>query len=147
LTVCRRFLQAGEKAVRHDGLTHAVKHEKGIRTIVVLLAAAYYMGRLAIFYAGVTGSIEFEEEQSDLVFDFVTYSFLAIGVVGLMALPGVYMTKPWGFWATRGVCAYTVAFDLWALALVQPSAAAGIIPAAVIAGYLVITRRDHLDGG
>jgi len=128
-------------------LSHAVKHDKGIRTIAVLFAAAYYAGRLAIFYAGVTGSMEFEEEQSDLVFDFVTYSFLVIGVVGLLALPGVYMTKPWGFWATMGVCAYTVAFDLWALALVQPSAAAGIIPAAVIAGYLVVKRRDYLEEG
>lgn len=128
-------------------LPHAVKHDKAIRTIVALFAAAYYAGRLAIFYAGVTGSMEFEEEQSDLVFNLVTYSFLAIGVVGLLALPGVYTMKPWGFWGTMGVCAYTVAFDLWALVLVQPSAAAGIIPAAVIAGYLVITRRDYLEGG
>jgi len=124
-----------------------MKHAKAMRTIIVLFAAVYYVGRLAIFYAGVTGSMEFEEEQSDLVSDFVTYSFLAIGVVGLLALPGVHMTKPWGFWGTMGVCAYTVAFDLWALALVQSSAAAGIIPAAVVAGYLVITRRDYLEGG
>jgi hypothetical protein len=124
-----------------------MKHEKAIRTIIVLFAAAYYVGRLAIFYAGVTGSMEFEEEQSDLVFDFVTYSFFAIGVAGLLALPGVYMKKPWGFWATMSVCAYTVAFDLWALALIQPSAAAGIIPAAVIAGYLVIAQRDYLEEG
>ena len=112
--------------------------------LIVLFAAIYYVVRVAIFYAGVWGNMAFEEEQSALVEDFVLYSFLAIGVVGLAFLPGVYLQKPWGFWGTVAVGAYTVAFDLWALVAVQASAGAGIIPAGVITGYLVLTRSEFL---
>ena len=115
-----------------------------VLVLVVLFAALYYAVRVAIFYMSTTGSMEFEEEQSALVEAFVSYSFLAIGVAGLALLPGVYLLRPWGFWGTVAVGTYTVAFDVWALAAVQSSAAAGIVPAAVITGYLLLTRGDYI---
>ncbi|MEW5747605.1 MAG: hypothetical protein AB1793_02285 [Candidatus Thermoplasmatota archaeon] len=115
--------------------------------LVVLFAALYYAVRVAIFYMSTTGDMQFEEEQSALVEAFVSYSFLAIGVAGLALLPGVYLLRPWGFWGTVAVGAYTVAFDAWALAAVQPSAAAGMVPAAVITAFLLLTRGDYLGKG
>lgn len=115
--------------------------------LLVLFAALYYVVRVAIFYLSTTGSMEFEEEQSELVEAVVAYSFLAIGVVGLVLLPGVYLLRPWGFWGTVAVSAYTILFDVWALVAVQSSAGAGILPAAVIMGYLLLTRREYLGGG
>lgn len=114
--------------------------------LVMLFAAVYYVVRVAIFYLGVTGSMEFEEEQSALVEAIVLYSFLAIGVAGLLTLLGVHFRRLWGFWGTMAVSIYTVVFDLWAFVAVQPSAGAGVIPAAVIAGCFVLMRKDLVHG-
>lgn len=114
--------------------------------MIVAFAALYYVVRIAIFYAGVSGNMSFEEDQSDLVEGFVLYSFLAIGVAGLALLPGVYLHKPWGFWGTMLVSAYTIAFDLWAFVAVQSSAGAGVVPASIILGYLLVTRKDFMGG-
>jgi hypothetical protein len=113
-----------------------------ILVLMILFATVYYAARIGIFYLGATGEMAFEEEQSDLVEGVVVYSFLGIGVAGLLALPGVYLRKSWGLWGTVAVSAYTIAFDLWALALVQSSAAAGVIPAAVLLVYVVVTRKE-----
>jgi hypothetical protein len=86
--------------------------------------------------------MEFEEAQSALVEDVVSYSFLAIGAVGLMLLPGVYLLKPWGFWGTIAVSVFTMFFDIWAFAAVQASAGAGVFPAGAMIGYLLFTRND-----
>jgi hypothetical protein len=118
--------------------------KKSLLILALVFAVVYYTARIAIFYAGVTGSMEFEEEQSALVSDFVSYSFLAIGVAGMLLLPGVYLLKPWGFWGTIAVSVYTIVFDLWAFVAVQASAAAGVIPAVVIIGLLVILRGDFM---
>ncbi len=115
-----------------------------ILILVLLFAAVYYIGRLGIFYVGVTGDMAFEEPQSQLVENVVSASFLVIGVVGLLMLPGVYLSKTWGFWGMIAVSAYTMVFDIWAGLFVQSSAAAGIIPAAVIVSYLLVTRKDYV---
>lgn len=121
-----------------------MNRRKILSLLIVLFAAIYYVGRIAIFYMGVSGEMSFEEEQSSFVENLVIYSFLCIGVAGLAFLPGVLLLRSWGFWGTFGVGLYTIAFDLWAFVAVQASAGAGIIPAAVITGYIVITRRDYL---
>jgi len=74
----------------------------------------------------------------------VSVSFLAIGLVGLLMLPGLYLMKSWGFWGTIAVSVYTIVFDLWAYLEVQSSAIAGIIPAGITLGYLLFARRDYL---
>lgn len=119
------------------------------RLILILFAAfsaLYYVVRIAIFYQGLTGNMQFEEEQSALVESLVLYSFLAIGVLGLVFLLGVLIRRPWGLWGTVAVSAYTIAFDVWALLLVQSSAIAGVVPAGVIAMYLLLTRKDYSEG-
>ena len=113
--------------------------------LVVGFAALYYIGRLGIFFVATTGDMVFEEEQSELVENVVSISFLAIGVLGLLTLPGVYLKKLWGFWGTIAVSAYTIAFDIWAFAMVQSSAVAGVIPAGIIVGYLLLTRKNFLN--
>ena len=122
----------------------SMERKKLILNLFILFAVIYYAARVAIFYAGFTGSMEFEEEQSGLVENIVIYSFLAIGVVGLLLLPGVYLLMSWGFWGTIAVSAYTIVFDLAALLVIQPSAGAGIVPAAVIMVYLLSTRSDFI---
>lgn len=109
-------------------------------------SALYYVARVAIFYLGLSGEMEFEEEQSALVEGVVIYSFLAIGVLGLSFLVGVCLRRSWGLWGTLAVSAYTIVFDIWAFLLVQSSAVAGIVPAAIIAGYLLFARRDYSVG-
>ncbi|MBN1677343.1 MAG: hypothetical protein JW880_02275 [Candidatus Thermoplasmatota archaeon] len=111
--------------------------------LFVAFAAIYYVVRIAIFYLGFSGEMDFEEEQSGLVEGVVIYSFLAIGVLGLAFLPWIYMRRSWGLWGTVAVSAYTMAFDVWAFVLVQSSAAAGVLPAVVIAVYLLVTRKDY----
>jgi hypothetical protein len=124
-----------------------MERKKALLLLVVLFAAFYYAARVAIFYMSTTGSMQFEEEQSDLVEAVVAYSFLAIGVAGFVFLPGVYLRKPWGFWGTIAVGLYTIAFDVWALLAVQSSAGAGIVPAAVVTGYLLLSRGDYIGRG
>jgi len=121
-----------------------MERKRMLLVLVVLFAALYYVVRLAIFYTSVSGNMEFEEEQSAFVEDFVSYSFFAIGLIGILMLPGVYLLKHWGFWGTVAVSAYSIAFDFWAFLMVQSSAAMGIIPAAVILGYLQMTSQDFL---
>jgi uncharacterized membrane protein len=118
--------------------------KKTMHVLIVFFAAVYYFIRIGIFYLSTTGEIAFEEKQSQLVEDVVSFSFLIIGAAGLLLLPGVYLLKPWGFWGTIAVSAYTIAFDVWAWVVVQSSAAAGIIPAAVVMGYLLLTRHEYL---
>ena len=133
-----------ERSSTLDADSGTMERRKVLLLLVVLFAALYYVVRVAIFYMSATGSMEFEEPQSELVEAFVSYSFLAIGVAGLLLLPGVYLLRPWGFSGTVAVSVYTIAFDVWALVAVQSSAGAGIIPAAVITGWLLLTRRDYL---
>jgi hypothetical protein len=40
------------------------------------------------------------------------------------------------------VSAYTIAFDVWGLAAIAPSAAAGIVPAAVLMVYLIGLKKE-----
>lgn len=117
-----------------------------LQVLVVVFAAIYYVARVGIFYVGTSGEMQFEEEQYQLVESVVTFSFLAIGVIGLITLPGVHLLKPWGFWGTIVVSVYTIVFDIWAYAFVQSSAAAGIIPAAVLLVYMLLVRKDYLSG-
>ena len=115
--------------------------------LVMLFAAVYYVSRIAIGLMGLSGEMSFEEEQSDLVEGVVVASFLAIGVAGLLLLPGVHLRRPWGLWGTVAVGLYTIAFDAWALAAVQSSAGAGIVPAAFVTGYLLLIRGEFTGKG
>jgi len=79
--------------------------KRDIKVLIVLFVAVWYAARVGIFYVGTTGEMQFEEERSQLVDNIVTLSFLAIGVAGLITLPGVYLLKPWGLWGTIAISA------------------------------------------
>lgn len=117
---------------------------KVFHRLIVLFAAVYYVARIAIFYAVSTGSMDPGVEMTDFEDDLTNLSFLAIGVLGLVLLPGVYLKKAWGLWGTVAVSAYTIAFDAWGLAAVAASAAAGMVPAAVLIVYLAAVREEFL---
>jgi len=121
-----------------------MERKRALLLVFLAFSALYYFVRVAIFYAGITGGMEFEEEQTELVEDIVSYSFLAIGVLGLIMLPGLVLSKAWAFWGTLALSVYTIVWDAWAAIWVQSSAAAGIVPAAIIIGYLLISRHDYL---
>jgi hypothetical protein len=133
-----------EKANYNVMKSRSVKKKRALLLLVVLFAVVYYLARIAIFLAVISGTGGFEEEQSAQVENLVKFSFLGIGVLGLLMLPGVYLMKLWGFWGTIAVSAYTIAFDLWAFVSVQSSAGAGIIPAGVLMAYLLLTRKDFI---
>ncbi len=118
---------------------------KGRRVVFVLFllfCAVYYIARLAVFGVAIGGTNSLEHEVSPLAEAVVTYSFLAIGAIGLVFLPGIVFHKVWAFWGTIALSAYTVAWDIWAAIWVQSSAAIGIFPAAIIMGYLLLYRKD-----
>ena len=119
--------------------------KKAVGVLMLLFAAVYYIGRIAISIAGVTGGMAFEEEQTAVVETVVTVSFLMIGLVGLAMLPGIYLRRLWGFYGTVAVSFYTIAFDLWAFALVQSSAIAGVVPAGIILGYCLFVRKEFVS--
>ncbi len=121
--------------------------KKVVSILFLLFCAVYYFARLAVFAMALGGANEFEREASELAEAVVLGSFLAIGVIGFVLLPGVALHRWWGFWGTILVSAYTVAWDVWAAIWVQSSAAIGIAPAAIIMGYLLLYRKDFLGGG
>lgn len=118
--------------------------KRTLSLLLILFAALYYIVRIIIFFASVTGSMGFEEEQSSLVHDFVRLSFLAIGALGLLVLPGVHRRQLWGYWGTLAISVYTIVFDIWAFFAIQSSAIAGVIPAAILVGYVLVTGRQIL---
>ncbi len=114
--------------------------------LFLVFCVVYYIARLAVFAMALSGTNSFEHEVSQLAEDIVFGSFLAIGALGFALLPGVALHKPWGWWGTMAISAYTIAWDVWAAIWVQSSAAIGIAPAAIIMGYLLLFRKDFLAG-
>jgi len=112
--------------------------------LFLLFCVVYYVARLAVFAMSLSGTNSFENEVSELAEVIVFGSFLAIGVLGLVLLPGVALHRLWGFWGTMALSAYTAVWDIWAAIWVQSSAAIGVVPAAVIIVFLLFYRRDFL---
>ena len=75
----------------------------------------------------------------------LTVMFLALGLLGFIAVPGLVMQKDWGFQMTLAVSLATIGFDVWALTL-QFTAALGFIVPAVMLIYLAKRRsgKGHM---
>ncbi len=122
-----------------------MKGKRIVFVLFLLFCVVYYIARVSIFtWSSSLGTDAFEHEVSELSVAIVSYSFLMIGVLGFIFLAGIVLHKPWGFWGTIAVSAYTVAWDIWAAIWVQSSAAIGIAPAIIIMGYLLLYRKDFL---
>ncbi len=106
-----------------------------------LFVLAYNVFRVALFAMTQTGAVKPDHPLDALTNAIVGYSELAIGLVGLAALPGLMYIRLWGFWATVAVNAYAIVFDAVSAVAVQPSAAGGVIPPVVILLGLILFRH------
>ena len=101
----------------------------------------YNLFRVALFAMTQNGAVKPDHPLDPWVNAIVVYSELAIGVVGLVAVPGLTWSKSWGFWTTLAVSAYAIVFDAISAFAVQPSAAGGVIPPVAILLVLFVLRR------
>ncbi len=129
-------------------MTDALKRKPRVWpfALFLLFVLAYNVFRVALFAMTQTGAVKADRPLDALTNGIIVYSELAIGGVGLAAAPGLVWSKPWGFWATVGVSAYAVAFDAVSAAVVQLSAAGGVIPPVLILLGLVLFRHRFFEG-
>ncbi len=106
-----------------------------------LFVLAYNLFRVALFAMTQTGAVKPDHPLDALTNAIVVYSELAIGVVGLAALPGLLWAKPWGYWATVGINVYAIVFDAASAVAVQLSAAGGVVPPVIIVAALALAFR------
>lgn len=109
--------------------------------IFLLSLFAYNVFRVALFVMTQNGSVKPDPPLDSLVNAAIVYSELAIGLIGLLALPGLVASKSWGFWVTFAINGYAIAFDAVSAVVVQASAAGGVIPPVAILLALVALRR------
>ncbi len=110
----------------------------------LLFLGAYNLFRVALFVMAQTGSVKPDRPLDPMVNSIIVYSELFIGVVGLLAVPGIVWSKPWGFWVTVAVSAYAIVFDAVSAVVVQPSAAGGVVPPLVVLSLLFFFRSRFL---
>ena len=108
--------------------------------LFLIFLLAYNVFRVALFAMTQTGVITTDRPIDPTVNTIVVYSELAIGLVGLVAVPGLVRSRAWGFWATAGVNVYAIVFDAAAAVAVQLSAAGGVVPPLVILVLLLVFR-------
>ncbi len=112
--------------------------------LFVLFLLAYNAFRIALFAMTQTGAVKPDHPLDPIENAVVVYSELAIGVVGLVAVPGLVWRKGWGFWVTVVVNLYAIVFDAASAVGVQPSASGGVIPPVIILVLLVALRHRLL---
>ncbi|HSV41789.1 MAG TPA: hypothetical protein VLH13_00080 [Methanomassiliicoccales archaeon] len=114
---------------------------------IVVLALLQCVARFAIPIMSVTGNGPgFETEQDFWVEPFVLLVFVIIGTVGLYTTYGLWKQEMWGYSGTFYLSLATIAFDVWAWMAIQPSAAMGIVPPAVIIVFLLVVRNEFAPG-
>ncbi len=121
----------------------STKPSRGRRTLFaafLLFLVAYNVFRIALFFMTQSGAVKPDHPLDPTVNAIVVYSELAIGLVGLLAVPGLLWSKPWGFWLTVAVSLYAILFDAVSAVVVQPSAAGGVMPPVVVLLFLLLLR-------
>ena len=103
-------------------------------------AVAYDAFRIALFVMTQTGAVTTDRPLDPTAKAIVAWSELAIGLVGVAAIPGLAWSRPWGFWATAAVNAYALVFDAACAVGVQLSAAGGMVPPAILLLLLPVFR-------
>ncbi len=109
--------------------------------LFLLFVLAYNVFRVALFAMTQRGAVKPDHPLDATTNAIVVYGELAIGLVGLAAIPGLLRSKRWGFWVTVAVNAYAIAFDAVSAVGVQPSAAGGVVPPGVILLVLFLFRH------
>ena len=118
---------------------------KGLMAVIVLalIQSAMRFGILgAVLANGWPGT---EHAVSTEAAVFIDAMFLLLGVGGVVLTYGLLTGKRWGYTGTIGISAVTIAFDLWAIFAVQPTALLGLVLPAVFIVYLVLVRADHAE--
>ncbi len=111
--------------------------------IFLLFLVGYNVFRVALFAMTQNGSVKPDHPLDSTTNAVIVYSEFAIGIVGLVALPGLIWPKLWGFWVTAAVSVYAIIFDAVSAVVVQPSAAGGVVPPAIILILLFVAFRDR----
>lgn len=108
--------------------------------LFLVFVLGYNLFRVALYAMTQTGAVTTDHPLDPLTNSLVVYSELAIGVAGLIAIPGLLWSKAWGFWLTAAVNVYAIVFDAAAAAAVQLSAAGGVVPPVIILVLLLMFR-------
>jgi lysylphosphatidylglycerol synthetase-like protein (DUF2156 family) len=82
----------------------------------------------------------------NLVMQFINQFSLALGLAGLLVIPGLLSSKTWGYWSTLTLGILTIVFDMWAFLTTAQTAAAGIFIPAILILYLVPRHASFLHG-
>ena len=69
---------------------------------------------------------------------FVIYSGYVLGIVGLVVTVGLWMLKPWSYWATMVVCVLNFLFGLPGLLFAPGAALKAVVAVTEIVAVLII---------
>lgn len=115
--------------------------------LFLLFVLAYNLFRVALFAMTQTEAIRPDRPLDPTVNSVVVFSELAIGLAGLLAIPGLVWPRSWGFWLTAAINVYAIAFDVVAAVAVQASAAGGVVPPVIILVLLLVPFRGRFLKG
>jgi uncharacterized membrane protein YfcA len=112
--------------------------------LFLLFLLAYNLFRVALFFMTQNGSVKPDHPLDPTVNAMIVYSELAIGALGLLAVPGLLWSRSWGVWLTVGLSAYAILFDGISAVLEQASAAGGVVPPVVVLLFVLVLRARLL---
>src|SRR5579871_3249108 len=114
--------------------------------LVVALFVIESFLRLTFFYVGTYGGSQLiTPPPSAYVMNFINVFSLALGLAGLLAIPGLVFYRKWGYWGLITVSLLTIVFDLWAFSKVAQTAIAGLIVPVIVLAYFLPKYRRFLD--
>jgi len=139
-----RGVKPGERGAtdRTQAAEPARPKRRFFRLFLVLLVG-YYLFRIGLAVMDLTGSIPLDRDPGPAGRTFLDASEMLTGLVGLIAVPGLLLSKRWGYCATMGVSGYAVAFDSWATLTIQVSAAGGAIVPLLWMIWLSLYRQTY----
>ena len=120
----------------------ANKRSKMLLAIVGLVILQSIL-RVVFFYMATVGGTQLISPPPPAALMQTINAFsLALGVAGLLVVPGLISFKSWGYWGTLFLCLVTLVFDLWAFSTTAQTAAAGLAVPTIALVYLVPRRMS-----
>jgi len=86
-----------------------------------------------------TGAELLDVEVATSTQQMINYTFLLIGIGGIITAFGLWQLKSWGYWGTILLSIGIIIFDAWGLTI-QKTAALGLILPAI---FLILLFRDR----
>jgi hypothetical protein len=140
------------------GRSHSFKVNKLVKKIELGIAAMVIIGAvqagmrtcLGLGAAGVLG-MAMKDTVMGMIESpignemlFIAVPFLLLGIMGAVAVVGLVLRRPWGYYSTMMVSVMTIAYDLWAAVSIQSSALIGMIVPVVMLTYLMLRKERYL---